>query len=85
MRTVNIELVWLDLYIFCGLGTFEEVAANYLHHVGVKRVQRRRKTFRVHLSGFAIVLIEDVLMFLAERSRFTGLGKLFQLVGSSIG
>jgi hypothetical protein len=24
-------------------------------------------------------------MFLAERSRFTGLGKLFQLVGSSIG
>ena len=80
MRTVNVQLVYLRLYIFCGLGTFKKVAADYLDHVGVTKVQHRRKAFSVHLSSLPIGLIKRVLVVFAEGSRFTSLSKLFQFI-----
>jgi hypothetical protein len=64
--------------------TFKKIAANYLDQVDVRGVKRGRKAFRVHLSSLAVSLIQYILMVLPERSWFTGLGKLLQLVGSSI-
>ena len=66
MRTVYVQLVKLNPYAFCRVGTFKKVAADYLHEVGLMEVQRRRKPFGVHLSCLAVGLIQHILLIDAK-------------------
>src|ERR1700730_3127019 len=75
-RTVNVELVWLDLQFAYRVSTIQKAIADDLDNVGIIIYQRSGEELQIHFPSLAVSLVHHVFVVATECGRLTGLSKL---------